>query len=569
MNLDLTRIPFSRFGSYFSISYITKKIWGNNYEEGLYLRSLHGRLKKKELFLIETIDSRGNVIPSQIQASPEILLVQNDKGTAKISMPKPEFLLIEGFGTGVRFSAKGSGHFLIPVGKNEWLFNYYDEGIQISILVQHGNIKINAPWNGIKCENVILEVSPKYGKFRIILFEAAEREIINDILEHSKSCSPDVVKKEFELFLQKLPSLPSELSDHFETAGYILWSSFVKPNGYLKRPAMLMSKNWMTDIWSWDHCFNALALSYKNPELSWDQFALMFDFQSSSGALPDFVNDHESYWNFSKPPVHGWTIEKLLTNLPSNFSLEIEDIYLFLEKWTSWWLNYRDYDKDGIPQYNHGNDSGWDNSTVFLERPPIESPDLSAFLIKQMEVLSKLAEKIGRDDLTIKWKEDASRFLGKLLNHSLRGCELMPMTSGSHKVIESMSLLPMISIVIGDKLPGKVLGKMIQRIKKFMTPYGLSTEEPDSPFYTSDGYWRGPVWAPVVMIIVDSLERIGQHHLAQQISSRFVKLVAKEGFAENFDALNGKALRDPAHTWTASVFLILAKDLDRGREKSC
>jgi glycogen debranching enzyme len=143
------------------------------------------------------------------------------------------------------------------------------------------------------------------------------------------------------------------------------------------------------------------------------------------------------------------------------------------------------------------------------------------------------------------------------------------MTSGSHKVIESMSLLPMISIVIGDKLPGKVLGKMIQRIKKFMTPYGLSTEEPDSPFYTSDGYWRGPVWAPVVMIIVDSLERIGQHHLAQQISSRFVKLVAKEGFAENFDALNGKALRDPAHTWTASVFLILAKDLDRGREKSC
>ena len=37
---------------------------------------------------------------------------------------------------------------------------------------------------------------------------------------------------------------------------------------------MYMSKNWMTNIWSWDNCFNAMALVRHQPELAWDQFMI-------------------------------------------------------------------------------------------------------------------------------------------------------------------------------------------------------------------------------------------------------------------------------------------------------
>jgi len=37
-------------------------------------------------------------------------------------------------------------------------------------------------------------------------------------------------------------------------------------------------------------------------------------------------------------------------------------------------------------------------------------------------------------------------------------------------------------------------------------------------------------------------------------------LTIQSGFAENYDALTGEARRDPAYTWTSSVFLILAHE---------
>ena len=42
-------------------------------------------------------------------------------------------------------------------------------------------------------------------------------------------------------------------------------------------------------------------------------------------------------------------------------------------------------------------------------------------------------------------------------------------------------------------------------------------------------------------------------------SARYRRLCEQSGFAENFDALTGAALRDRAYTWTASVYLLLAR----------
>lgn len=45
----------------------------------------------------------------------------------------------------------------------------------------------------------------------------------------------------------------------------------------------------------------------------------------------------------------------------------LEEAYEPLVKWTEWYFRYRDSNHNGLPEYNQGNDSGWDNSTVFLK----------------------------------------------------------------------------------------------------------------------------------------------------------------------------------------------------------
>ena len=96
-------------------------------------------------------------------------------------------------------------------------------------------------------------------------------------------------------------------------------------------------------------------------------------------------------------------------------------------------------------------------------------------------------------------------------------------------------------------------------IETHLTAHGLATEPPDSPHYIADGYWRGPIWAPVHRPRSrTACAGPGTTGLADDISRRFLALCEKSGFAENFDAETGAGLRDRAYTWTASSYLILA-----------
>jgi putative isomerase len=63
------------------------------------------------------------------------------------------------------------------------------------------------------------------------------------------------------------------------------------------------------------------------------------------------------------------------------------------------------------------------------------------------------------------------------------------------------------------------------------------------------------------MIIVEGLDDMGEHTLANTLRKKFCLMAQHSGMAENFDAKNGAALRDPAYTWTSSVYLIFAAQL--------
>jgi glycogen debranching enzyme len=128
----------------------------------------------------------------------------------------------------------------------------------------------------------------------------------------------------------------------------------------------------------------------------------------------------------------------------------------------------------------------------------------------------------------------------------------------------SASLLDLMPVVLGEHLPREVFDALCTGVATHLTTVGLATEEPGSPYYEPDGYWRGPVWAPATVLIEDGLRRGGAVDLADRVSARFRATCEKSGFAENFDALTGEGLRDRAYTWTAGAYLLLAGDFERG-----
>ena len=149
--------------------------------------------------------------------------------------------------------------------------------------------------------------------------------------------------------------------------------------------------------------------------------------------IPDMISDLEPIFGFTKPPIHGWAIRKLVNKLGIKKSLPfLNAIYTPLSKLTNWWYTFRDFDRDGLPQYFHGNDSGWDNSTVFDQGFPVKGVDLSAYLVLQCESLAFIAEIIGRKKAAIRWKAiGLSNSSRNLLSHSVKNDHFYSPLSGS------------------------------------------------------------------------------------------------------------------------------------------
>jgi glycogen debranching enzyme len=145
-----------------------------------------------------------------------------------------------------------------------------------------------------------------------------------------------------------------------------------------------------------------------------------------------------------------------------------------------------------LPEYRHGNEAGWDNATVFDEGGPIESPDLSAYLSVQMEVLADVAARLGRPAEARQWKQQSNRLLERMLQRFWRDGDFVAIHVIDGRPIRSQSLLLDMRIILGTRLPASVQAKLIADLRKRASEssFGLASELENSPLYAADGYWR-------------------------------------------------------------------------------
>ena len=545
---SLHQIPFSRQGSWFGISPVLGQ---HSMAEDLHLVShqngMHPVLRLAPLG------------PADWHATPGMLSWLGEDGRIDAVFETPDTMRLRGRGLNLRISAAASR--LTPFSGTYFYRDPVDGALTFTSYETGRRYRIT-PLAGI-AETIGAEALGEAERGVLLCddWEVALEEMDSSRLPYSTTAGFEKVaagaRAAFADFAEVIAPWRRADTPAAELAAYVLWSATVRPAGVVTRPAVLMSKHWMDKVWSWDHCFNALALALGAPQLARDQYLLPFDHQDESGALPDSITHSEVLYNFVKPPIHGWAL-CLLRDSAGFGDAELASAYDGLARWTRFWLRRR-APGSVLPHYLHGNDSGWDNATVFDAGQVVVSPDLAAFLILQLDELASIALELRRPDDAELWRRTAAEMKAALLAELWDGDRFVARTAGGGEPRHTASLLHLMPIVLGDDLPAEIVAALVRQITAHLTPYGLATERPDSPGYRPDGYWRGPIWAPATILVEDGLRRAGHTDLADDVSARFRALCEASGFAENFDALTGAGLRDRAYTWTAAAYLLLAR----------
>ncbi len=555
------RYPFSYRGSYWTISRWT----GFTKEpKAAYLHDV-SRTGSMELLRFDLL-CKGEIQPLNYQQTPYHYSLTSETGTVQICYETETVMRFKGNGTNFSLRYEKAVE-VLPINDRQFRLMLGNHRMVFTLLkgtfkMQRKDLGIRKAFHNplIPKKNLRILVAPDAdGDFEFAL----ERYVSEYVPRTSHTPFEELLEireQEYIQWLVPFKGTEAELNPSFYDALALSWSSLIQPKGHHKLEAMMISKTWMNGIWSWDHCFNALAMARYQPAVAWNNLVCLFDSQDNLGALPDAIFVNDLRWGHLKQPMHGWTLLKMMEQHPSFLeTAKLEVFYPKLEKWTHFWTKYRDDDKNGLVQINHGNDN-FDHLPIYDIGFPVEDPHVNMMLIFQMEALSKIAEKLGKKDAAKDWEEKSKKMVQTLIARCWDGERFLYKKSGTeiHRQ-KAESVLHYTPMMLGERLPKDIRKTLVANFKTsaLTTDFGIVTESIKSPFFDENTYTRGCIWPPLNLFIIEGLLACEEDELAKELAKRYVKTVEKNGFAERFAAFTGAPLSDPSYTWTSSVYLIL------------
>lgn len=297
-------IPFSTHGSWFGISPVLAE---KTYADDLHLVS-HQNGMHAVLRLVPLDTATGDRAGTRVDATPGLLSWTAADGRIDLAYESPDTVRLRGAGLSLRVAAAArtltpfSGtYFFRDPAADAYVFTSYETGRRYRVTVLAGTADaFGGQALGSADRGLTVAADADGG------WEIAVEELDTARPPHASTTAfakvVEAAHTSFADFVDTVAPWRSSATPAAELAAYVLWSATVRPAGLVTRPGVLMSKHWMDKVWSWDHCFNALALAPGCPELARDQFQLPFDHQDESGALPDSVTHSEVLRNFVKPP---------------------------------------------------------------------------------------------------------------------------------------------------------------------------------------------------------------------------------------------------------------------------
>jgi putative isomerase len=361
--------------------------------------------------------------------------------------------------------------------------------------------------------------------------------------------------------------------DMFRQQYYFAWwvmrAGLISTRYYTTREAMTPSKFHYVGVWQWDAYFHALAYRHVDHRLAQDQLRILFDHQRADGMLPDAVHDEGVVTHLStpvdadvtKPPLVAWAAWKLFQSDGDREFLD--EIYEPLVRWNEWWFVQNDRDGNGLSEYGHPYSSGLDDSPLWDEGMPVESPDLNSYLVMQQDALSRIARAIGQTADAEMWSQRAEALARRMISaHWDEGAGLFWATLNGRRidVRTPFNLFPLIT----GRMPPEIAARLVAHLtdeRQFWTRYPVPTVALDDPHYDPNQMWRGPTWVNINYLLIEGLQQAGYAAVGHELRRRTLELIG--GQQDIYEYYHPQTGQNPPKAaaifgWSSAVFIDLA-----------
>ena len=508
----------------------------------------------------------GIKVPYATKLTPAELILTTARGEIHMTWADESMLYIRGEkGLSFRFERNALVHEIMkPRGDKAWEVVLNDVGTLVFNPLK-GGIAMDAVWENeyMGTPRMRGEIRPdEAGNFLL----AVDESLFEGILREEYPAYDEALartQEDWEQFLAAIPHFGPEFESRREEAAWILWSSIISPSGRLTKPAIFMTGKAIAS--SWQLAQNAVALR-RNPRLAADLLLCYFSEQSPQGQLPDFMDESMILGQGIKPPIQGWALLEMLKASDLQKELPREDLETLRDgflRWADWFFTCRDDDHDGIPQYEHGDETGIDDSTVFKKTNMVEAPDLLAYLALLYEAAGKLDELLGCRQEAADHLEKSKSLIQKMIRTFWNGERFVAREHESRSVISTGSLLHYLPLILGKRLPREILDRMaadLMREGEFLSPYGLASEKMTGEDFRISGFGRGYILPPYHILILCGLFDAGKTDEAKEIARRYCEALKNTDFNMIIDPLRGGKAGFGC-TWSACAYLILAERL--------
>jgi len=538
----------------------------------LHLGSRHGSymLAENGSKLIDFAPTfNGEKIPYSIKAQATELTVQTRQGNLTLCFAEPELLMIRGDkGMGLRFDKQMKIDVCKPRKGDAWEL-IFRRVCSTVFKPLRGKMDVYAPWNVEKQTSPVVRIDmiPEGdGCIEMAVEEFTHAGWVRDSYPAYEDARKSA-QKDWEDFLRTIPQLNDEFREKREQYAYALWSHLVGPSGKIKRPLMFMFPTMRAS--SWQMCQNAVALGEIDLTIPVELMLNTLDEVSPVGQMCDNYDDMWGSQPFVKPPVHGWALKRLMQkhDLAKEVPREkLERMYVGFGRAADWYMTYRDDDGDGIPQYEHGNESGTDDGSIFRDHLIVESPDLCAFLGLLFEALGDMARMLGRpQEEANAWYGRSAEIIGRMVRAFWTGERFIALSNGRHEVIATDSYLFYLPIVLGKRLPREIIDKLAEDLAvegDLLTPFGLASEKlsVSKDLNLNGKLALGAIMPPTNILIVTGLLDAGKTDLALTIAHRYCKTLRDMGPSMLINPFKGVGTF-PGGSWAPCAYFIMASIL--------
>ena len=370
-------------------------------------------------------------------------------------------------------------------------------------------------------------------------------------------------------WFDQVPEVHAKYQKTYAYAWWVMANNLISPRGNILFEAMAPSKVGYVGLWLWDNAMHAIAFKHVNAEMARNQIRSMLAYQLPNGMLPDaifddgivYTIDHPIYGEVTKPPILAWAALKLHESNPDEKF--ISEIYPPLVKWNNWWFAENDDDHDGLVQYNHPYSSGLDDSPLWDEGMPVESPELNTYLYLDMLALARMAEILHLKEEAENWRNRADLLIDRIIEHFWDAEKGIFWVKKSHRpvnVITPFNLYPLWTAKLPEEMKDRLVNHMVNPAL-FWGRYMIPTVARNDPQYDPQTMWRGPVWLNINYFFIEALTKVGEFDFANQLRENTLEMVmAQDGIFEYYDAETGippdRAVRN--FGWSAAVFIDLA-----------